>query len=110
LIISISTFEHIGFDDDATEPSAVKIKAAVARCRGLLKPDGRLVLTLPVGYNPDLDELMRTGGLGATREFYLRRTGRLDWAPAAKAEALRCRFKTPFPYANAILVAEFTKN
>ncbi len=107
LILSISTFEHIGFDDESTEPSGGKIKAAIAACRRLLKPGGKFVLTVPVGYNPELDELMRTGELKPDREFYLLRRKKLDWEPATKADALKCRFKTPFPYANAILVAEF---
>ena len=109
LILSISTFEHIGFDDESTEPSGGKIKAAIAACRRLLKPGGKFVLTVPVGYNPDLDDLMRTGELKPDQEFYLLRSKKLDWEPATKADALKCRFKTPFPYANAILVAEFGK-
>ena len=109
LIISISTFEHIGFDDEAEEPSDKKIARAIAACRNLLTPDGRLVLTVPLGYNPDLNRLIVTGELGAAEETYLRRVTRLGWEPCRKDEALRCRFKTPYPYANAILVAEFSK-
>ena len=109
LILSISTFEHIGFDDDSTEPSGKKIMAAIAACRALLKPGGKLVLSLPIGYNPDLDELIRTGGLKADREIYLRRPKKLQWEPASKNEALSARFKDPFPYANALLIAEFGK-
>jgi SAM-dependent methyltransferase len=110
LILSISTFEHIGFDDEATGSSGQKILAAIAACRNLLSPGGLLLLSLPIGYNPDLDELIRTGGLHAARELYLRRPERLRWEPAAKADALRCRFKTPFPYANALLIAEFGRS
>lgn len=109
LIVSISTFEHIGFDDEADEPSDEKITRAIAACRKLLKPDGRLVLTVPLGYNPDLDRMIATGELGTTEESYLRRATRFGWEPSRKDEALRCRYKTPYPYANAILVAEFSK-
>ncbi len=109
LILSISTFEHIGFDDESQEPSGQKIKTAIATCRKLLKPEGKLVLTLPVGYNPDLDELIRTGGLDSTREFYLRRTQRLQWEETGQTEALRHRFKSPYPYANALVIAEFAR-
>ena len=109
LIISISTFEHIGFDDEADERSDRKILRAIAACRNLLEPDGRLVLTVPIGYNPDLNRMIATGELGTTEESYLRRTSRLVWEPSHKEEALSCRFKTPYPYANAILVAEFSK-
>jgi SAM-dependent methyltransferase len=110
LILSVSTFEHIGFDDDSTEPSRVKILAAIAACRALLAEGGILVLTLPIGYNPDLDDLISTGDLRTSRELYLRRTGPQQWEPAAKADALQCRFKTPYPYANGLLVAEFARS
>jgi SAM-dependent methyltransferase len=109
LIVSISTFEHIGFDDEASEPSGKKIKGAIAACRDLLKSKGKLVISVPLGYNPDLDNMIRNGGLNASQEFYLRRAQRLDWLPSSKEEALKCEYKTPFPYANAILVAEFSK-
>ncbi len=107
LILSLSTFEHIGFDDDSVEPSSQKIQAAIATCQGLLNPGGTLVLTLPIGYNPDLDELIRSRRLNSAREFFLRRRARLQWEPAPRDEALRCRYKHPFPYANALLIAEF---
>ena len=108
LILSISTFEHIGFDDEATESSRQKIKSAISTClKQLLAPGGKLVLTVPLGYNPELDAMVRSGELNSTHEFYLRRVQKLDWVTSTKAEALKCRFRTPFPYANAILVAEF---
>jgi SAM-dependent methyltransferase len=107
LILSVSTFEHIGFDDEAAEPSGEKIRAALGACRRLLKPDGLLVITVPIGYNPHLDALIRTGGLGARREIFFKRTGQLEWRSVDRNEALACRFKSPFPYANAILLAEF---
>lgn len=108
LILSISTFEHIGFDDEAEESSRQKIQSAIAACKTrLLAPGGKLVVTVPVGYNPELDQMMERGELSASAEFYMRRMHKLDWVPSAKADALNCRFRTPFPYANAILVAEF---
>ena len=108
LILSISTFEHIGYDDEAEESSSQKIQSAVAACtKKLLAPGGKLVITVPVGYNPELDQLMQSGELDHSSEFYMRRVQRLDWVASTKGEALKCRFRTPFPYANAILVAEF---
>lgn len=110
LILSISTFEHIGYDDEAESSSSQKILSAIAACTGnLLAPGGKLVITVPVGYNPELDQMMKRGELKASSESYMRRVQKLDWATSSKDEALKCRFRTPFPYANAILVAEFVK-
>jgi SAM-dependent methyltransferase len=110
LILSLSTFEHIGFDDEAEASSAQKIREAIAACRSFLKPDGQFVLTVPLGYNPELDRMIRNSELKATQEFYMRRAKKLDWEMTSREEALRCPYKTRFPYASAILVAEFTRS
>jgi SAM-dependent methyltransferase len=108
LVLSISTFEHIGFDDEADEPSGKKILAAIAACRKLLSPSGRLIITVPLGYNPDLDQLVASGGLDVSAESFLRRTGFSEWQECTKGEAIKSKYKTPFPYANGIMVAEFS--
>jgi hypothetical protein len=107
LAISLSTFEHIGFDDEASTPSDQKIRAALAACRKFLAAEGKLVITVPIGYNPFLDRLIREQALEADREFYFVRTGFLSWQPADQIRALEKQYRRPFPYANALLVAEF---
>lgn len=107
LIVSISTFEHIGYDDDAAGSSADKMQEAIRASRRLLSRSGKLVITAPIGYNPDLDRLLRQDQLGSAKEIYLKKYGRLDWRECPKQEALQAKYKDPFPYANAIVVAEF---
>jgi SAM-dependent methyltransferase len=106
-IVSISTFEHIGFDDDGSGGSGEKILAAVRACRALLKPGGRMLLTVPLGYNPEMDALIREGRLGVEREGYLRRVRRREWEECDRVKAMEHRFGDPYPYANAVLLAEF---
>ncbi len=107
LILSISTFEHIGFDDAAEGSSAEKILAAIRASQSLLTPDGKLVVTIPIGYNPDLDRLIATNQLTPGPKDFLARTGHTEWTPTDQTSALKARYKSPFPYANAIMVAEF---
>lgn len=107
LILSVSTFEHIGFDDDADESSANKIIQAIASCRRLLANGGRLVLTVPLGYNPDLDDLIRFGKLGESHASFLKRTTRCEWSEVPRATALESRYGSPYPYGNAVMIAEF---
>ncbi len=107
LIISISTFEHIGFDDEAEGDSGEKIRAAIAACRALLAPDGRLVITVPLGYNPALDELIANETLGANEARFLLRHGRREWGEAPRNQALGTKYGHPFPYANGLWIAEF---
>jgi hypothetical protein len=108
LIFSISTFEHIGFDDEAEGSSADKILGAIQACRSLLSPGGQLVITIPINYNPELDDLIAKGQLPSTARAFLARRGYTDWLETDQASALNARYKTPFPYANAIMVAEFS--
>ena len=107
LIVSISKFEHIGFDDEVAGDSGVKILHAIDASRNLLAENGRLVLTLPIGYNPSLDRLISGGTLKSIRSFFICRTGRLQWETTNVDKALACRYGSPFPYANAIMIAEF---
>ncbi|MDP7179140.1 MAG: hypothetical protein QF749_12690, partial [Verrucomicrobiota bacterium] len=107
LILSISTFEHIGFDDEADGDSGEKISQAIAICRGLLAANGQLVLTLPLGYNPALDRMIAEGQLGSDRTTFLKRTGRLAWQTVNAEAALACDYGRPFPYANAVMIAQF---
>lgn len=51
-IVSVSTVEHVGWDDDSDPTAAVD---TLERLRSFLAPDGRMLVTVPLGYNPPLD-------------------------------------------------------
>jgi SAM-dependent methyltransferase len=107
LVLSISTFEHIGHDDDDRDDTGGKILRAIANCRGWLKPGGRLVITAAPGYNPVFDELVRSGRMGADRYDFFHRRSRLRWVPCDAATALAARYHRPYPFGNAVVIAEF---
>ena len=107
LIISISTFEHIGLDDSTSEGSRIKIPQAMAACRALLAPSGKLLITAPIGYNHELDNMITDGTLGPKQQWFLRRVGQLKWTTSDWSSVANCRYGTPYPYANAIMVGEF---
>ena len=107
LILSISTFEHIGFDDEGEGSSSAKILAAIASCRRLLAPSGKLVVTVPLGYNPELDALIERDQLGQANASFVKRVARREWREVPRAEAIGARFGSPFPFANVVWVAEF---
>lgn len=56
LIISISTLEHIGKDEEPQD--AGKPLDAIKNLLRLLAPGGRMVATVPLGLNPELDRLL----------------------------------------------------
>lgn len=85
LVVSISTIEHIGWDEDVREPE--KIQLALEHLRSLLAPGGMLLVTVPAGYNPWLDQALRDGRVAFEELHAFRRAGRsLRWIPAKYEE------------------------
>lgn len=71
LIISISTLEHVGWDETPRDP--LKILRAVENLKNLLNPKGKIIVTLPIGQNPILDKYLDTNKLNFTEQFCLKR-------------------------------------
>ncbi len=114
LVLSISTIEHIAFDEtDENEviPEDVerKIRAAIDRCLKLLSPGGTFVITVPIGYNPILDEMIAPDLLGSTRTAWYKRFPKRSWREVSMEEGMNCRYGSPYPYANCIMVAEWDR-
>jgi SAM-dependent methyltransferase len=85
LIVAISTLEHVGWDEAPREPE--KAIDAVAALRRQLAPGGRLVITVPVGYNPVFDAALRDGRIPLTSAAALRRfPGSSEWREVAPDE------------------------
>ena len=109
LIISISTLEHVGFDETPKDPS--KILLALSRLNKLLSGKGRLVVTLPIGYNPHLDQFIGEHRIHFDTEYYMRRKSALNtWQQVDHETALCCRYGYPYVAANAILIGTSTKH
>ena len=101
LILSVSTFEHIGFDEKIKDPN--KVEEAICKAKSWLKKDGRFLMTIPIGYNKGLDE--KLDSLGFTDIYYLKRVSKSNqWVPCLKDEALIMEYGKPFHAANAIAV------
>jgi len=78
LIVSISTLEHVGWDEEPRDPE--KLARAIANLSGQLAPGGQLLATLPLGYNPPMDALLAAGALPFSRCHYLKREGLTTWS------------------------------
>jgi SAM-dependent methyltransferase len=86
LIVAISTVEHVGWDESPRDPG--KAIAAVASLRRRLAPGGRLVFTVPVGYNPVFDAALREGGVELSSAVAMRRQRRTtSWRQVSVDEA-----------------------
>lgn len=108
LIIAISTLEHIGWDEYPRDPE--KILTALNHLFTLLKKDGQLVFTVPLGYNHDLDTLLRANKIGLTQQFYFKRLTKSNRWQQQNADILQgAKYNYPFPCANELMVGVIRK-
>lgn len=102
LIVSISTLEHVGWDETPREEE--KVLRAVEKLKSLLEPGGMLIATVPVGHNAALDRALDTGRSGFDRIACLKRVSPLRWQEASWEEVRSIRYGQPFSCANGLVV------
>src|SRR6185369_12129427 len=102
LIVSISTLEHVGWDEEPKDPE--KILRAVENLAGQLAPGGRMVVTLPLGYNPDMDALLARAAIPFTRRHCLKRRGWCTWEEVAWEEIAGARYGVGWPGTRGLVV------
>ena len=115
LILSVSTVEHIGWDEVPRDRG--KISRTLRRFRSWLSPSGGAWITVPLGYNRWLDRMIATGDLGSDRAYFLRRVSFDNrWEQCAFDAAAGSKYggpidrvvhRPPYPRANAIGVFFF---
>lgn len=104
LIVSVSTLEHVGWDED--EPrDPEKVLRAIDRLRELLTPSGELLFTVPHGWHTELDARIADGRLPLAGCWCLKRIsedGR--WVEVDHAELEDVAYDSPFRFANGVTV------
>lgn len=103
LIVSISTLEHVGFDEQPKDPG--KPARAIDHLRRCLSPAGRLVVTLPIGYNPQVDADLRAGRIPRDGAICLRRISRSNrWREVGWDDIQGARYRHPYHNANGLVI------
>jgi len=103
LVVSISTLEHVGWDDLPRNPS--RLDAAVHHLRTLLAPGGCALVTLPLGYNNHLDALLATDDHPFDELRAVHRSGRRTWTEVPLSALRGVQYGQPYPGANGLVVA-----
>jgi SAM-dependent methyltransferase len=105
-VVSISTIEHVGWDEP--ERDLDKPVRAIEHLRSLLRPDGgRMLVTLPLGYNPTVDLMALGGSSGAEYGEIFVRDRHLRWTPTPRPEPHQLRYEFELRSASAVWIAEF---
>jgi cyclopropane fatty-acyl-phospholipid synthase-like methyltransferase len=102
LIVSVSTLEHVGWDDDERDPA--KIPLAIDHLRSLLAPGGRAIVTLPLGYNPWLDKMLEEDTVAFDAEDWFQRVGRTRWHEVTRGNIERPSYGAPYLGANGLVI------
>lgn len=106
LIVSISTLEHVGFHEQPLEPE--KPWRAIRHLQRCLSPQGRLVVTMPLGQNPHLDRMLDEGRIPHDGLLCLRRVSRDNrWREVSWEDIRGARYGRPYRNANALVMAIF---
>ena len=109
LIISISTLEHVGWDENPRDP--MKILQAIENLKYLLTPRGIIIITLPVGLNPYLDKLLQQKKINYYKQFCLQRISESNkWKEVNWSNIQESKFNKPYPCANGLVVIIIKKN
>lgn len=104
LILSISTFEHVGWDEFPQDVS--KASNAIQHLRSLLTPGGRLYFTVPVGYSPGIDRFLDRKEEFINRTCLRRTSIRNEWREVDWEDIRFAKFHAPYPFANGIVFGE----
>ena len=103
-IVSISTLEHVGWDEEVREP--MKIVTAVKNLTdNCLSPGGCMLVTIPLGYNTYFDEQLANGANYFTEKYFLKRmSAKNEWLQVEYAQVAGAKFGHPFKNANAMCI------
>lgn len=106
LIVSISTIEHVGWDETPRDSKKIPraLENLTTRC---LAPGGEIVVTVPIGYNTYLDKLLKEDKdkIRFTEQYYLKRISDDNkWIQVGGGEIREAKYNSPFPYANVLVI------
>jgi hypothetical protein len=102
-VVSISTLEHVGWDERPREPD--KVLRAYKRILGLVGEGGSILLTCPFGQNPHLDEYLQAGEIHFPVQVVLKRVSADNrWVATTLDDVRGARYHHPYRNANALFV------
>lgn len=101
-LVSISTFEHIGWDEEPKDPD--KILRAINKCREIVKNPENILISFPLGYNSDLDRLISNDLLPFRKMIFMVRISQDNiWQVTTKEDAMQYKYGQKYLAANAVL-------
>jgi hypothetical protein len=109
-IVSISTIEHIGYDELGI-PDPNKPMETINHMKTLMAENGSMLVTMPIGYNSVIDKMVFGENTPFEQQYYLKRVSKDNhWKQVSFEVARECKYDKPYRCANAIIVGIITHN
>lgn len=102
LIFSIVSMQCIGWDEIPREPT--KIVRAIHNLNRILASDGQLIVGLGLGYNHEMDKLLKNGKLKFDRQYYLKRISNCKWKEVTWEEIENIKYDESVPTSRGIII------
>jgi len=102
LIVSISTLEHVGYDEEYKDP--MKIVRSLQNLKRLLNCGAKLVVTLPLGYNKEMDSNLNKKIIVFDKIYYMKRIKKDEWKQVMEIDPSDVDYDKSIPSANAIII------
>ena len=104
IVISVSTLEHVGFDEIDKNPNGF-IDAINNIKKNCIKKNGMLIFTVPLGYNHHMDKIIKEHKIKIDETHYFKRVSLSNtWEETNEKDAFKHRYNFPYECANAILI------
>jgi len=109
LIVSISTMEHIGFDDEIIDKNKVILALRNIK-KNCIRQGGLMIITFPLGYNKFMDSNFFKGKLGFDKEYFFKRISKDNkWVEVHKEDIINIKYGKPFSAGNGLVICEYRK-
>ena len=108
LIINISTLEHVGFSPQEPDQPA-KVHKALRSMQKILKPNGVIVSSFPVGFNPEVDKriLEKMSGFKFMKRVSMGNRW-IEFTPTEE-DIRKAKYGFPYPCANIVAIEQLRK-
>jgi hypothetical protein len=104
IVFSISTMEHVGFDEGDFDNRKI-LKAIENIKENFLVKDGQFIFSVPIGWNPNLDKLIAENRIAFDSVYYFKRISWDNrWQISSKSSVMSTQFAKPYIGANGLLL------
>ena len=99
---NVVTLEHVGFDE--TKKDSKKILKAIEKLKECLNEKGKMIITVPFGWNPNLDRFLKEKKIKFTEEYYLKKISKNKWIETNYEDIKNKEYDKPHSRVDVVVV------